>query len=103
MKWEEVRTLEEELAALRHAGVKRWYGWMEHEPGAADAVEAWRVQVCGLLRARIGPAVESEFNEPRSTDQPAGTPLSLLNQHGHRLDRLGDILTRLFGRGLGHG
>lgn len=88
-----------QLGTLRHAGRKRYLEWIAGYPDAEQKADAWRVQVASILETNYGARVSSRFNEPNTTEAirvpvPGGTALTLSKaiEHGHRVDRLGEII-----------
>ncbi len=88
-----------QLGTFRHAGRKRYLEWIAGYPDAEQKADAWRVQVASILETNYGVKVSSRFNEPNTTEAirvpvPGGTALMLSKaiEHGHRVDRLGEII-----------
>jgi hypothetical protein len=83
------------LGALRHAGWKRYLEWLARYPDAEKKAEQWRLEVMDLLEKSYGRAVSSRFNTPTTREAvQIGQTLWLtpVNEHAHRVDRLGEII-----------
>lgn len=99
--------LADDLARLQHTARKRYVEWWTHcqDPQkAADAereAEQVRQTITTTLKNRLGDAEATYFNTPKAVEPfPNTTVLNcpkavLINELGHRIDRLGEIIQRL--------
>ena len=93
--------LANQLGDLRRGGWKRYLEWLAHYPDANKKAEQWRLEVFGILDKNFGKAVADRFNTPttREAEQMGGW-LVPVNEHGHRVDRLGEIINDILARKL---
>jgi hypothetical protein len=95
--------LANQLGDLRHEGRKRYLEWLAGYPNAEQKAESWRLQALTVLDRNYGRAVGSRFNEPTMGEAlwaqalssgitTTMVVLSRVNEHGHRVDRLGQII-----------
>lgn len=101
----------EELAKLRTAGRKRyteWWTFCQDSSKSAQVeqeAEQMRLKVIGILRSKVSLAEADYFNTPKAAEEFPSTSLKhcpqavLINEFGHRLDRLGEIIQRIWNRG----
>ena len=99
--------LADHLSKLRHKGRKVYTEWWTYcqDPGKAvtayKEAEDLRVQIIGLLREKVSAAEADYFNTPRAAEPFPDTSLKLcpqavlINEWGHRLERLGEVIQRL--------
>lgn len=99
--------LAEHLARLQHSGRKRYDEWWTrcHDPAKAAVARKesndWRENVRERLRTKLGEARASHFNTPKAMEPFPETTARLcpdavlINQHGHRVERLGEIIAEL--------
>jgi len=100
----------EELAQLRHAGRKRYTEWWTNCQDASKSAQAekeadeMRLRIIGILRSKVSLAEADYFNTPKAAEEFPSTTLTrcpqavLINELGHRLDRLGEIIQRIWSR-----
>jgi len=81
------------LGDLRRAGWKRYLEWLARYPDAGKQAEQWRLEVLDILDRNCGKAIAIRFNTPTMREaQQMGGWLVPVNEHGHRVDRLGEII-----------
>jgi hypothetical protein len=103
-------TIANDLADRQRHGRKIYVRWWTHcqdrEESATDEAEAeqWRLDVMQQITNRISAAEAEYFNTPRAAEAAPPTSLVncprgvLINELGHRVDRLGEIIQRVLTR-----
>lgn len=103
-------TISNDLADRQRHGRKIYVRWWTHcqdrEQAAADETEAeqWRVDVMQRITSEIRAAEAEYFNTPRAAEAVPPTNIVncpqgvLINELGHRVDRLGEIVQRVLTR-----